>query len=86
MQNSFLSNGYISGYAIRKDMNKAGFTDIAVGIALKTLSTTKGMLVSDSWSDQNGEPYLVYTTTPKGDQWLIENQDKLELKIDDVPF
>jgi hypothetical protein len=86
MQNSFLSNGYVSGYEIRKDMNKAGFTDIAVGIALKTLSTTKGMIVSDQWSDQNGEPYSVYTTTPKGDQWLIENQDKLELKTDDVPF
>lgn len=86
MQNSFLSNGYVSGYAIRKDMNKAGFTDIAVGIALKTLSTAKGMLMSDQWSDQNGESYSVYTTTPKGDQWLIDNQDKLELKIEDVPF
>jgi hypothetical protein len=86
MQNSFLSSGYVSGYDIRKDMNKAGFTDIAVGIALKTLSTTKGMIVSDTWSDQNGDRYAVYTTTPKGDDWLIANQDKLELKIEDVPF
>ncbi len=86
MQNSFLSNGYVSGYNIRKDMNKAGFTDIAVGIALKILSTTKGMIMADTFRDEYGEPYSVYTTTPKGDDWLIANQDKLELKIDDVPF
>jgi hypothetical protein len=85
MQNSFLSNGYVSGYSIRSDMNKAGFTDIAVGIALKTLAK-KGMIESDLWNDQEGDPYTVYTTTPNGDQWLIENQDKLELKIDEIPF
>ncbi len=66
-------------------MNKAGFTDIAVGIALKTLAK-KGMVESDLWNDQNGDPYTIYITTPNGDQWLIENQDKLELKIEDVPF
>jgi DNA-binding PadR family transcriptional regulator len=44
------------------------------------------MLESDSWNDPNGEPYAVYTTTPKGEKWLIDNQDKLQMEIDDVPF
>jgi DNA-binding PadR family transcriptional regulator len=67
-------------------MNKAGFTDVAVGIALKTLSMVKEMIESDLWNDQNDEPYSVYRTTPKGDQWLIDNQEKLQLRNDDIPF
>jgi hypothetical protein len=93
MQNSFLTNGYVSGYRIKNDMNIAGFTDIAVSIALKTLSG-KGMLDSDLWTEQGDEPYMVYKTTPKGEQWLVTNQDKLTLAVphkqvkgsDSVPF
>ena len=81
MQNSFLSNGYVAGYRIKNDMNSAGFTDIAVSIALKTLSG-KGMLESDLWTDQDGDPYMVYKTTQKGEQWLIINQDRLTLTVD----
>jgi hypothetical protein len=93
MQNSFLSNGYVSGWTIRQDMNNAGFTDIAVGIALKTLGTVKGMIESDLWTDQDGDPYAVYKPTPKGEKWLIDNQDKLQLRTnrdqdvdDDIPL
>jgi hypothetical protein len=80
MQNSFVSNDYVSGYIIRKDMRNAGFTDIAVGIALKTL-IKKEMVESDLFNDENGDPYLVYRTTPKGDQWIIDNQSMLELTV-----
>ena len=80
MENSFLSNGYVAAWAIRKDMNSAGFTDIAVGIALKTLSGMKGMIESDLWTDQNGDPYAVYKPTAKGEKWIIDNQDKLQLR------
>lgn len=87
MQNSFLSQGYVAGHVIKNDMNNAGFTDIAVGIALKTLPA-KGMLESDLWTDEGDYPYMVYKTTPKGDQWLITNQERLILtkKADDLPF
>lgn len=93
MQNSFLSNGYVSGYQVLNDMNKAGCTDIAVSIALKTL-VAKGMVVSDVWEDSDGERYTVYKTTDKGDEWLIANQEKLTLTAetngesteDDIPF
>jgi hypothetical protein len=81
MQNSFISNDYVPGYIMRKDMRNAGFTDIAVSIGLKTL-IKKGMVESDLFNDENGEPYLVYKTTLKGEQWIIDNQDKLQLTID----
>jgi hypothetical protein len=81
MQNSFLSNGYVAGYRIKNDMNTAGFTDIAVGIALKTLSA-KGLLESEMSTDQDGDPYAVYKTTTRGEDWLIANQERLTLKVD----
>lgn len=93
MQNSFLSNGDVPGWQVRNDMNQAGFTDIAVSIALKTL-TVKGMVDSKIEPDQTGEPYAVYKTTDEGEEWLITNQDKLTLTAEpnrippegDIPF
>lgn len=90
MQNSFLSNGFVAGYRIKNDMNNAGFTDIAVSIALKTLSG-KGMIESDLWTNQDGDPYTVYKTTLRGEQWLITNQDRLVLTVEqnqekEIPF
>lgn len=89
MQNSFLSNGDVSGFQVRNDMNKAGFTDIAVSIALKTL-TAKGMVDSGLDQDQNGEPYAVYKATDKGEEWLVTNQEKLTLTAEpttgEIPF
>lgn len=96
MQNAFLSNGYVTGYQIRNDMNTAGFTDLAVSLALKTLAS-KGMISTDLWTDdRDGEPYAVYKVSAQGEQWLIDNQNKLTLKMErikqtqppgsDVPF
>ncbi len=57
MQNAFLSNGYVAVYQIRNDMNTAGFTDLAVSLALKTLAI-KGMITTDLWpDDRDGESY-----------------------------
>ena len=84
LQNSFLTNGYVGGYQIRNDMDAAGFTDIAVGLALKTLER-KGMIETDIWADErDGEPYAVYKITEIGEQWLINHQEKLTLKKEDT--
>lgn len=84
MQNSFLTSGSVTGIQVQRDMNKAGFTDIAVSIALKTL-LTKGMIGQVIEQDYNGNPYTAYNTTDKGDEWLITNQDKLTLTYDKPP-
>jgi len=92
MQNGCLSDGYTSGYVIKTDMNANGFTDAAVGIAIKTLLAKK-LVRAEFQHDRNGEQYNTFATTDEGDQWLIANQDKLTLKIekqpsplDDLPF
>ena len=95
MQNSFISAGGVSGWSVKNDMNEAGYTDIAVSLALASLGQ-KRMLTSDTAEDMNGEEYAVYLVTESGEQWLLNNEDKLVLKAespryketpgDDVPF
>lgn len=94
MQNSFISMEGVSANTIKVDMNKAGFTDIAVGLALKSLRE-KAMLQLETEHDYQGYEYPAYRVTPDGEQWLFDNQDKLVLReespptsksSDDIPF
>jgi hypothetical protein len=94
MQNSFISLEGVSAYTIKEDMNKAGFTDIAVSLALKSLGH-KAMINSKTEQDYNGNSYAVYYVTSDGEQWLLDNQNKLVLReeppptsqsSDDIPF
>ncbi len=84
LQNSFITKGYVSGYQIRNDMEAAGFTDVAVGLALKALER-KNMIETDIRIDGfDGESYTVYKITEIGEQWLINHQEKLTLKKEDT--
>lgn len=79
MQNSFISEEGVSAFKIKEDMNNAGFTDIAVSLALKSLSQ-KGMIRTDQTTDFNGNQYRVYNVTSNGSDWLLRNQDMLILQ------
>jgi nucleoside 2-deoxyribosyltransferase len=94
MQNQFSPQDFVPAYRIREDMNKAGFTDIAVSLSLRSL-IRKEFLSSDLTQDMNGESYPTYKVIEKGENWLLQNQDKLQLKSmgreqeshkDDLPF
>ncbi len=99
-QNSFADDEPVSTYTIKSDMNNAGFTDIAVSLALKLL-IQKGFVKSFKDQDYNGNEYYAFTVEEKGVQWLLRNQEKLVLQkekddglkttnnesgIDDLPF
>ena len=83
MQNQFAPTDAVAAYQIKGDMNKAGFTDIAVSISLRSLSR-KNMVASDMTTDFNGNEYAVYRVTEKGEDWLFKNQDKLVLQHDNT--
>lgn len=85
MQNSFMTGGSVSGWTIQQDMNNAGFTDIAIGLSLKSLSI-KSMISTETDHDQNGEPFSIYMINSKGENWLLQNQNKLVLKIEEQPI
>lgn len=91
-QNQFTSEETISVYILREEMNKAGYTLIATGVALRLLQK-KGMLETSQESDWNNNYQLVCRLTAKGEDWVLSNQDKLVFRIDkseqandDLPF
>lgn len=88
----------VGTYRIKEDMNRAGFTKIAVTLALASL-LRKGMIEDTMDSDVNGNEFFLYNISSKGMEWLLQNQDKLVLKVqkskaaqvlekidDDIPF
>ena len=79
-------------------MNRAGFTKIAVTLALTSL-LRKGMVEDEIETDINGNEFVLYAMSKKGMEWLLQNQDRLILKKqkaedelplsipdDDIPF
>lgn len=96
MANSAISTAGTDVHTIQSDMSKAGFTEVAVSLAIRSLRT-KGMITEFEVEDQNGYPWTQLRLEPKGDNWLINNQDKLVLRTepyrdaepssdDDIPF
>ena len=87
MQNAFMSAGPVAAVFVKSDMNKAGFTDIATALATESL-VFKNMLSTETVEDErSGERYRVFRVMRKGQDWLLANQDRLELrKTPDIPF
>jgi hypothetical protein len=86
MQNQFVMGGPVPVVAIRQDMNQAGFTDIAVSIAVKLLRSKNMLLMTDSEDEYRGR-YSGFVVTNEGEAWLMSNQDRLVLRVvDGVPF
>jgi len=88
MQNQFISGGFVSAWTVKNDMNQAGFTDIAVSLAMKLLRS-KNMVFAQELEDENGHPYTGFSVTKEGEAWLMTNRDRLVLKHepnDTIPF
>lgn len=87
MSNEVIADSMPSGYRVQKDMNNAGFTNIAFSLAIKAL-LAKDLISLEIQQDRNVEDYIAYSTTKKGENWLLQNQEKLVLKhpTDDIPF
>ena len=88
----------VGTYRIKEDMDRAGYTKIAVTLALTSL-LRKGMIEEKTDTDIDGNEFFLYTISSKGMEWLLQNQDKLVLKVqksraeqllekidDDIPF
>ena len=86
----------VSEYKIKEDMRRAGYNDVATSIALTNLERN-GYVKSEQLGKYN-EWYFGYWLLQPGEDWLLKNQDKLELRRtqpqrvdkgitdDDVPF
>ena len=67
MQNQMLPEDVVSAYVIKEDMNRAGFNDLGVNIALQGI-LDKGMVTETTEKDWGGggTAYLAYSVTEEG--------------------
>ena len=80
-------------HQIKNGMRKAGYSDVATGVALTSL-TRKTYVKSENLEDYEGCRFDAYWLMPQGEEWLLVNQNKLELRVqedsdidnDDIPF
>ena len=76
-------NDSIAASLARQNMRRAGFTDIAVTLAIRSLAK-KGLVLTATDSDFNGNEFMVYRVTDRGIAWLESNQDRLVLRRQDA--
>lgn len=69
-------------YELRNDMEKAGFTTAAVGLSIRGLRK-HGLIEVVKEVDFNGEEYPACKLTKDGETWILENQDKIQLRKED---
>ena len=72
-------------YTIRQNMENAGFTALATSLALTHLSRIKFVEAIEE-HDINGEPWFRYKLLTAGEDWLLDNQDRLELRLTGEPL
>jgi hypothetical protein len=81
--------GIVAVQVIKRDVDKAGFTKVAAAIAL-TLLGQKGFVTYDNFLDGSGQPYVAYSLTDKGWQWILRNQQRFQIQRpsedDRLPF
>lgn len=82
MANRDSSDGGVMASSIRQGMQRAGFSDLATGLALTSLER-QIFLASELEQNRNfnDEPYSVYKLTSGGEDWLLMNQQGLELRV-----
>jgi len=69
----------VSHWTIQQDMKRAGFTEIAVNIALASLKR-KGMVKSYRSEDEHGNHFWVFCLTDEGTAWLLKNEALFTLR------
>jgi hypothetical protein len=96
MENQVSSEDSTSVSSLKNEMNKAGYTDIATSVGIRTL-VKNGMIETfkeiDNWN--NGQEYIACKLTENGEGWILSNQDQLQFRqtnnnqadaIDSLPF
>ncbi len=63
---------------VKQDMERAGFTPLAASMSLSSL-LKKGMIETKEVYEDDG-PSTGYRISEAGQDWLMENQDKLMLR------
>lgn len=93
MENQLSIEDSISIYALKNEMEKAGYTNIATSLAIRSLSKMNMIETFKAYDDQAQEEYFACRAITNGEDWILNNQDKLQFRKepksiseDDLPF
>lgn len=94
MENTISNSDYMSFDYLKGEMRKSGYTEIASSVGVRSLAKLELLEIAtefDQWN--NGQEYTVCKLTKSGENWILDNQDKLEFRMkedvykdDDIPF
>ncbi|MEF3080783.1 hypothetical protein V3391_00950 [Luteimonas sp. SMYT11W] len=70
---------HVSTFTIKRDMEKAGFHNVATMLALRNLKLA-GLATDSERSDEQGYPYSCYGLADAGWDWIKHNQSRFKLK------
>lgn len=84
MENTPTPGDHVPAHAVEKDMRRAGFTSLAASLSLRSL-LKKRMVETEKVTDDQGYEYVAYFVSERGQEWLLENQDKLVLRAEPEP-
>lgn len=80
MQNQLAPDDGATAYQIKQDMLKAGHTELAAALSLRTLQR-KGFIEAQLIQDERGD-YTGFSVTDEGVNWLLANKSQLKLTRD----
>lgn len=71
---------FVSAWGIKEQMKKSGLNELAFNLCARKL-VASGFVHMSTLTDYNGNEYIEYNLTDKGNDWVIKNTDKFSLKI-----
>ena len=74
----------LSIYRLSDYMSKAGFKDAATNMATRTLKRKNMIRIAQEPEFDGGDPLTVCLLTDAGEEWLMNNQDRIRMRVDDA--
>jgi nucleoside 2-deoxyribosyltransferase len=66
---------------LHEDMEKSGFTPLAMNLAIDSLKRKGFLTIGKSVDEDSGEESEAAFMTTRGEDWLLENQDKIDFEL-----
>ena len=85
MENRLTPDTAVAPSEIQQDMWKAGYTQIAINLSLESLKR-KGMIEFEEREADLGGTYSICKITQEGVDWLLENQERFRLRVEETPI
>jgi hypothetical protein len=81
MENQIFKEDSTTSYFLKKEMEKAGYTDIATSVGIRALLRYE-MIETFIYQDENdyGQDHVACKITAKGESWIMSNQDQLQFR------